>query len=247
MTIHPSARGFALAADAYERARPDYPVEGVNWLASQLALGPGATVVDVAAGTGKLTRLLAPRAGTVIAVEPLDEMAAKLREILPGVQVLRGTAEAIPLPDDCADAVTVAQAFHWFDADAAIAEIHRVLKPAGHLGLVWNHWDLTDPLQRALDDLVKRYRYETPKERVQRWRAAFAATPLFTPLVERVFPHAQTLDADGVVERIGSTSFVAALPDEQRVPFLEEVRGLVPPGDHAQLLYRTGVYTCRAL
>jgi SAM-dependent methyltransferase len=247
MSIHPSARGFALSADAYERARPDYPAEAIDWLCQELQIDPASTVVDLAAGTGKLTRRLRGRAGTLIAVEPIAEMAAKLREVVQGVDVREGTAEAMPLPAAFADAVTVGQAFHWFDEERAIAEIHRVLRPRGHLGLMWNHWDLSDPMQAALDDLVKRYRYETAKERVQRWRAAFAETTLFTPLRERDFRMVQELDADGLVDRIGSTSFVAALPDEERLPFLDEVRALAPSDGRVLLTYRTGVYTCTAI
>jgi ubiquinone/menaquinone biosynthesis C-methylase UbiE len=247
VSVHPSARGFAHAADAYERARPNYPAEAVDRLCEALRIGPASTVADLAAGTGKLTRLLVPRAGLVVAIEPIAEMAAKLCKIVPAADVREGTAEEMPLPAASVDAVTVAQAFHWFDAERAMAEIHRVLRPHGHLGLMWNHWDMSDPLQAALDDLVKRHRYETPNERVQRWRAAFAATSLFTRLHQQDFRMVQELDADGLVDRIGSTSFVAALPDEERLPFLDEVRALAPPDGRVLLRYRTGVYTCQAL
>jgi SAM-dependent methyltransferase len=247
MSIHPSARGFARSADAYERGRPDYPPAAIDHLCRALDITESSTVVDLAAGTGKLTRALAARAGRLIAVEPVDEMRAKLAESLPDVEARPGTAEDMGLPDDCADAVTVAQAFHWFDQERAIAEIHRVLRPGGRLGLVWNHRDLSHPIQQALDDLVNRYRYDTPAERDQSWREAFAATSLFTLLVQRDFPNLQELDADGLVDRIGSTSFVAALPDEKRLPFLEEVRALAPPDGRVLLPYRTGVYTCQAV
>jgi SAM-dependent methyltransferase len=247
MSVHPAARGFARSPDAYERGRPDYPEAAVAWLCEALEIEPGSTVVDLAAGTGKLTRLLAPRAGRVIAVEPIAEMAAKLRELVPRAEAVEGTAEDMPLPDSSVDAVTVAQAFHWFDQERAIAEIHRVLRPGGRLGLMWNHRDLADPLQKAIDDLVNRHRYDTPAERDQRWRAAFAETTQFTPLEQRDFRNVQEVDADALVDRIGSTSFVATLPDDKRLPFLDEVRALAPPGERAQLPYRTGVYTCRAL
>lgn len=247
MSIHPSARGFARSADAYERGRPDYPPEAIGHLCRELRITESSTVVDLAAGTGKLTRALAPHAGRVIAVEPVDEMRAKLAESLPGVDARAGTAEDMGLPDGCADAVTVGQAFHWFHQERAIAEIHRVLRPGGRLGLVWNHRDLSQPIHQALDDLVNRHRYDTPAERDQRWRAAFAATSLFTPLAQSDFRNLQELDADGLVDRIGSTSFVAALPDEKRLPFLDEVRALTPADGRVALQYRTGVYTCQAL
>jgi SAM-dependent methyltransferase len=247
MKVHPAVHGFGRSPDAYERGRPDYPQDAVDWLCDELGIGPSATVVDLAAGTGKLTRLLAPRAGRVVAIEPIAEMAAKLGELVPGVEVLAGTAEETGLPDASVDAVTVAQAFHWFDQERAIAEIHRVLRPRGRLALMWNHRDLSDPLHAALDELVNRYRYDTPAERDQRWRDAFAATTLFTPLRQRDFRNVQETDADGLVDRIGSTSFVAGLPDDKRLPFLEEVRALAPADGRVLLPYRTGVYTCRAL
>jgi SAM-dependent methyltransferase len=131
------ARSFGAAADAYERARPDYPEAAVDWL-----LPAGArTVLDLAAGTGKLTRALVARGLEVVAVEPLAEMRATLAAALPEVRALEGTAEAIPLPDASVDAIKVAQAWHWVDPERAAAEAARVLRPGGTLGLVWNRRD----------------------------------------------------------------------------------------------------------
>src|SRR5437588_5658396 len=116
MTVHESARrGFERHADAYERGRPNYPAEATAWLVTKLGLGPGRTVVDVGAGTGKLTRALLPSGATVIAVEPVAAMRAVLKRELPTVQAMNGTAESLPLPDASADAIVVGQAFHWFD------------------------------------------------------------------------------------------------------------------------------------
>jgi ubiquinone/menaquinone biosynthesis C-methylase UbiE len=245
--VHPAARGFERAADEYDRGRPGYPPPAVSWLIERLGVQRGARVVDLAAGTGKLTRELAATGAEVVAVEPARAMRARLEATLPAVEAREGTAEAIPLPESSADAITVAQAFHWFDQERAIAEIHRVLRPQARLGLVWNHRDLSDPVQAALDKLVNRYRYDTPAERDQRWREAFAATPLFTPLVQRDFRNVQHVDADGLVDRIASTSFVATLSDEMRDPFLAEVRALAPPDGRVTLPYRTGVYVCQAV
>src|SRR3989442_48244 len=133
MKVHPAVHGFARSPDAYERGRPDYPAAAIEWICAELAIGPSSTCVDLAAGTGKLTRALVPRAGTVIAVEPIDEMRDTLRAVVPGVEARAGTAENMSLPDDSADAVAVGQAFHWFDGDRALAEIHRVLRPGGGL------------------------------------------------------------------------------------------------------------------
>ena len=148
MTVHRSAQAFGGAAELYDRVRPGYPPEAIDWLAQVLDMG---MVVDLAAGTGKLTLPLLAVASRVIAVEPSEGMLAVLRRVAPEAEALAGTAESIPLPDSSADAVVVAQAFHWFDHDAALAEIHRVLKPGGALALVWNRRDLTDPAHAALE------------------------------------------------------------------------------------------------
>ena len=150
------AASFARSADAYERARPGYAPEAVAALVERLDLGPGSVVVDLAAGTGKLARQLVPSGARIIAVEPLAEM----RSLVPaGIEVLDGTAEAIPLPTASADAVTVAQAFHWFDAEAARREIERVLRPGGLLALVSNRREPS-----AFDDVLARHRTHPPLE-----------------------------------------------------------------------------------
>lgn len=129
--VHPAAaRGFSRSSALYERARPGYPPAAVAWLAECLGIGPGAAVLDLAAGTGRLTRLLATTGADVVAVEPVAEMRAAI-----GSGALAGTAEAIPVADGRVDAVTVGEAFHWFDGLRALAEIHRVLRPGGRLGL----------------------------------------------------------------------------------------------------------------
>jgi ubiquinone/menaquinone biosynthesis C-methylase UbiE len=135
MVHRAAATGFARSVEAYERGRPDYPPEAIAYLQRELELRAGRTVVDLAAGSGKLTRQLVALRCEVIAVEPVDEMRAAIGA---GIRTLEGTAEAIPLPDASADAVTVAQAFHWFDGPKALAEIARVLRPGGALALVWN-------------------------------------------------------------------------------------------------------------
>ena len=158
MGLHPWARvGFGRGARAYERARPVYPAEAVAWLAESLDLRPGQTVVDLGAGTGKLSGLLVPTGARVVAVEPVAEMR-RLLERVAGVEVLDGAAEAIPLPDASADAVSVAEAFHWFHSDEALGEIHRVLRPACALALVWNRLDSTDPVSAAFQEVLERYR-----------------------------------------------------------------------------------------
>jgi SAM-dependent methyltransferase len=226
--IHPAARGgFALAADAYERGRPGYPEAAVEFLAARLRLGPGRTVVDLAAGTGKFTRPLLATGAEVVAVEPVAEMRAALPA---AARAVDGTAEAIPLRPASADAVTVAQAFHWFDGDAALAEIHRVLRSGGTLALVWNRRRMDDPLNRAVEELIAPYRGHTPALRTNAWRAAFERTDLFGPLEEHAFPNDQSLDADGLVDRVASISFIASLDEAARADVLQAVRALAGEG-----------------
>ena len=145
------ARSFGAVADRYARARPGYPPAAVEWL---LEAAPGRAVVDLAAGTGKLTQVLVEAGAEPVAVEPDAGMRAALATAAPGVEILAGTAEAIPLPDASADAVLVAQAFHWFDARRACDEIGRVLRPGGVLGLLWNLRDGSVPWVADLDRIL---------------------------------------------------------------------------------------------
>ena len=237
--IHPAAKvGFARSADAYERARPEYPAEAVEHLVSQVPAG--ARVLDLAAGTGKLTRPLLASGLEVVAVDPVDEMRAALP--IPG---LAGTAEEIPVADRSVDAVTVGQAFHWFDGERALAEIHRVLRPRGLLALLWNRRLEGDPVNRRISELLAPYRGEVPTHRYDSWRAAFAETSLFGPLEERAFANEQVLDADGMAERSGSISFIAALEEPERSKVLEAARAIAGGGT-AVVPYRCEVQMCRA-
>ncbi len=140
--IHDAAvRGLGAAATANDRARPSYPQDAVAWLADKLGIKPGRQVVDLAAGTGKLTAQLADAGADLVAVEPIASMRDLLRVRLPAIPVLGGVAEAIPLADKSVDAVVVAQAFQWFDTRRALDEIARVVRPGGSLGLIWNAKD----------------------------------------------------------------------------------------------------------
>jgi SAM-dependent methyltransferase len=225
LTVHrAAATGFARSVESYERARPDYPPEAVAYLARELELGPGRTVVDLAAGTGKLTRPLVALGCEVIAVEPVDEMRAVIGE---GIRALAGTAEAIPLPEASADAVTVAQAFHWFDGPAALAEIERVLRPDGALALVWNRRPIeSSDLHARISEIIDPYRGDTPAHATDAWRSAFSGRDLR----EWTHPFTQRLDAERLADRVGSTSFVAALDEPERSEVLDRVRALAGDG-----------------
>jgi ubiquinone/menaquinone biosynthesis C-methylase UbiE len=138
----------------YERARPEYPAEAIAWITRELDLREGRTVADLGAGTGKLTRALIATGARVIAVEPGDAMLAELHRVLPGVAALRGAAEAIPLADESVDAITAGSAFHWFRHEEALPELHRVLRPGGALGVLWNSRDHERPLQQRVVDRI---------------------------------------------------------------------------------------------
>jgi len=233
--LHPATRGFA-DSDRYERGRPGYPQAAVDAIVAELGLRPGRTVLDLAAGTGKLTRLLVPSGAHVIAVEPVREMREKLADFV----ALAGTAERIPLTDAYVDAVTVAQAFHWFDADRALREIHRVLRPGGGLALIWNARDERQPLQAALSEILDRYEGDTPRRNQRDWTSLLAGSGLFERTARMLFEHVQRVDDQAVVDRVLSVSFMASLPREEQAVVEQEVRELAH--DATELSYMTELY-----
>lgn len=224
MTVHPiAARGFAAAADAYERARPDYPAAAVAAIVERLDLRPGRTVLELGAGTGKLTRQLVPSGARILALEPVAEMRAKLAEAAPTAERIDGTAESIPLPAGSVDAVVVAQAFHWFDAIRALSEIHRVLRPGGRFLLAWNRRDESVPWVKAMVDLFRDLEAQEPKG----WRQALDACALFEPFEEAPFRHSQRLTRDLVLDRMASISHVAAAEPAVRARLLADLDALL--------------------
>ena len=246
--IHPAAAGgFASAAEAYERARPGYPEEAIAWIAERLGIAPGKDVLDLAAGTGKLTRALIPLGARVIAVEPIDEMREQFFAALPDVDAFDGTAESIPLPDGSVDAITCGQAFHWFRTDEALREMHRVLRPGGGLALVWNVRDVSDPLQARIQEIlalhggdVRSHREIDPTEVLD--------GGLFGPVETRSWPYEQRLSRAHLVDRISSTSYIAILDPDARAEVLSRVleaaEGLPEP---ISIPYTTDVYVAHRL
>jgi len=239
-----AATGFARAAEEYERARPGYAAGAVAWVVERCRLEPGTTVVDVGAGTGKWTRLLAATGVRVVAVEPVAEMRELLARHVPGAVVLEGRAESLPVADGSARAVTAAQAFHWF-APQAPAELARVLEPGGSVALVWNVRDQTDSLQARLQAVHDRER--PPEDRFfDGWKGRLG--PRFGTVDERSFRHVHRLARDDLVTRTASISFVAAAPPAERARILDEIRAIARDlPDEVELPYVTTVYVADRL
>lgn len=215
--IHAQAQvGFARAAEAYERGRPEYPPQAIRWLCKRLELGPGRTVLDVGAGTGKLTRALAPSGVRLVALEPVPEMRAVLERQVREAEVVAGRAEEVPLGDASVDAIVAGQAFHWFDGPLALQEFHRLLRPGRRLGLIWNRRDSRQPLQQAIDAIIEPHRGEAPSHRSQGWAAPFEECSGFALADQLTAPFEQTLDRSQFVDRIMSISFISALDGEER-------------------------------
>ncbi len=252
--IHQTASaGFGAQADAYVRGRPDYPQEVTTWLERKLDLGPGKTALDLGAGTGKFTRRLLETGATVIAVEPIAAMRAQLNAVLPQIEVREGSAEALPLADATVDAIVCAQAFHWFATPAALKEMHRVLKPGGALGLIWNIRDESVDWVARLTQVMSRYEGDTPRYQSQQWREPFASS-LFSPLEETIFPYVHVGPAEQViVDRVRSVSFIAALPPDEHQRVVDELRQIIvqTPALAGQptvtFPYRTMAFSCRKL
>ena len=222
-SVHEAAERFGDVADEYERARPDYPAAAVERLLD--GVEAGTRWLDLGAGTGKLTRMLSGE--RVVAVEPIAAMREHLARLLPDVPLLAALAEALPFADGSFGSVVCAQAFHWFDGERALAEIHRVLHPGGRLAIVWNIKDESVPWVRELADILRPHQARVPQETTGQWRRAFEATELFGPLEEERFAHAQILDGPGLIERYASASYVAMLPDAERLDVLSRIRSLV--------------------
>ncbi len=241
-----AARGFGSASDAYERGRPSYPAEAVQLLVDELGIAASSTVVDLAAGTGKLTRLLVPSGAGLVAVEPVASMRAVLAEVVPTAAVVAATAEALAVADASVDAVVVAQAFHWFRMGEALAEVARVLRPGGGLAMLWNERDESVPWVAELSSLVRWDDRPVPSYQGVDWPSAVAAADAFEPMAHARFAIDQELDADTLVDRVLSTSYVAAWPAPEQQRLAEGVRRLVselPP--RFVLPYRTDVFWCR--
>jgi SAM-dependent methyltransferase len=248
------ARTFDRSAPLYERGRPDYPDVAIRFAASRFGLGRGSILVDLAAGTGKLTRALLATGSTIVAVEPMPGMRRVFRRVVPGVPVVDGRAEAIPLPTGFADAVFVGQAFHWFRGRHALREIARVLRPGGVLVLVWNTRDDRVRWSRSLTEIIRDA--GGPRQKPYRsegdWRRSFrGVTSPFTALRWKTFSHTQTATPSTFIARVLSVSHVAVQSPAVRRRIAREVREVLATDPRTrgrtvvELPYTTEVYFTR--
>ena len=238
------ARTFGRVAGVYERTRPGYPDDAVRWMADRAdrAAGSPGTVLELGAGTGKLTAALLEQGRQVVATDPSRPMLTRLRKRLKGVRVVQAVAERIPVASSSVDVVACAQAFHWFDADQALPEIARVLRPGGTLTLVWNLRDETVPWVRRLGRLIGSEQPEDPTELLE-------DSGLFDGVEHETFRHWQDVQRDSLVGLVESRSAVADLPDDERAAVLAKAGELYDEygrGHDGMLLpYHCETFRCR--
>lgn len=249
---HPLAESsFGPNAEAYERGRPGWPAAALDAATERLALGRDSVVLDLAAGTGKLTRALVPRFGSVIAVEPVDGMRAVLERVVPHAQALDGTAEAIPLDDAAVDAVFVAEAFHWFDVERAVGEIRRVLRPGGGVAVLYNRHDwhgAREPWLRDCHAVFEAHRLppgDVDPFDTRGWRDALATH--IGPLTLEVFDNVQQATVAELVAQYESFSAIGGLPPDRRAAALGAVAAVLDRHSvtEVEIPYRTELVTAK--
>ncbi len=237
--------GFESGSDIYERTRPSYPRDAVAHLEATTGIGAGSRVLDLAAGTGKLTRLLHADGATCLAVEPSPSMRDVFRQAVPEVAVAGGTAEMIPVASGSMDAVVVAQAFHWFDPPRALPEIARVLRPQGWLALIWNERDESDP---AVAELVRISKWDTcqPYPVGMDFGPTIDSSGLFGPVQRTKFVFGQSLDLGEFVDQVATRSYVRVLPEHERSELLAKVEAFgATLGEPIHLPYITDLFCAR--
>lgn len=252
--IHKAAQiGYSAEASTYTQGRPDYPSEIQAWLSSALEISPGSTVIELGAGTGKFTRLLDSMAINAIAIEPVEAMRIEFAKHLPNTRILEGTAESIPLEAGTAQALVCAQAFHWFANETALQEIHRVLKPDGRLGLIWNVRDESVDWVADITKIITPFEGDTPRFHTGNWRRPFNGRYFSEPeLTCFSYTHAGSPETV-ILDRFLSVSFIAALPDAEKKRVADQLRTLIQSHPalrgrkHIEFPYQTHAYSCRRL
>jgi SAM-dependent methyltransferase len=247
--VHAAAtHGYGRAAGIYARARPSYPDDAVDWLLVEL--GQPSRVVEVGAGTGKFTAQLVERNITVLAVEPIAAMRDRLSALGPLVTPLDATAERLPVQTGSVDSLVASQSLHWADVSVALTEFDRALRSTGAVGLIWNFRDVAVSWQRDLDALLSEIRGDAPHSRDGRWERAVAASA-FEATASETWRWSLTTDQAGVLDRVRSVSYVAAMPedgqqrvDERLIDLLHE-HGLDSIGRPIEFPYVTEAYVLR--
>lgn len=248
MTRQGGASAFDGTAVAYELGRPEYPDEALDWWDERGAFEPGFAVLDLAAGTGKLTRALPVHVCEVVAVEPLANMREQFAIAIPDVQIVDGTAEEIPFPDESFDTVVVGQAFHWFDQRRALDEIARVLRPGGGLGLIWNEDDPTRASWMAGLIEARRSIADSPTKPSsasagQSTGSVIEANAHFGSVEQKDFVWAEPSTVERILANVLSRSYVSSLPSDERLAVLTSVRTAIEPlGEPIDYPYETTVF-----
>jgi SAM-dependent methyltransferase len=251
-----AANGFEAACDSYQRSRPDYPLAVIDLICTTNTDMQNKTIVDLAAGTGKLTRLLSlTGAKKNIAFEPVKGMREKLYSI-PDITVVNGIAEDIPIEDEGVDIVTVGQAFHWFNGQQALKEIYRILKPSGKLYLFWQLRDVERcPWLGMMNKIIDQWQpLGHPHYQTMKWQDAFNNTSsIFSPLIYEQVSHEQYVAIDILLDRILSSSFISCLSEDDRRIALDDVITMInhhpETVGRTELLvpYQTHIYWCERL
>jgi len=239
------ANAFGAAAADYEAARPTYPSGALEALRDQLGIGPDTRVCDLAAGTGKLTRLLAATGASVVAVEPVPGMREQLRAAVSAVEVLDGTAESMPLEAGSIDVVTVAQAFHWFRFEEALAEIARVLRPGGGLAVLFNERDSRTPWVAEWNEAIDWHNRTISVYQATDWTAVLEGGG-FTGVGTAQFEWAEPMNRERLAARVRSVSYVAEQPPATQQEYVDRVLALVEGFDQDFTVpYRTHLWWAR--
>jgi ubiquinone/menaquinone biosynthesis C-methylase UbiE len=241
--IDPAASAFGNAAADYERARPSYPAAAIDVLRTRGGLGPGRKVLDLAAGTGKLTRLLVEAGADVVAVEPVPGMREELAAAAPEVDVRDGVAEAIPVEDGSVELVTVAQAFHWFRFDEAVREIRRVLAPGGSVAILFNERDERVSWVKTWNEVIEWHSRRIAYYQRTDWKMVLADGGFGHIAYDRA-EWLQPMTRDLVASRVRSVSYIAELDEQGQQEYVDRVLGLVHDFDEPfDLPYVTHVWT----
>jgi SAM-dependent methyltransferase len=239
------ASGFSDGAQ-YNAARPSYPNDALNHFVENLHLTAETRAIDIGAGSGIFTRQIAPYVGSLLAIEPSASMRSSFEKLTPGVTILDGNDVALPVATSSVDVAFVAQAFHWFDVERSLAEMHRVLVPGGRLGMIWNERDESVDWVRALSHAMQ-WDVKQPYIVGTDFSDAIASGP-FTNVDRVQFANPQELTHDGLYQRVLSTSYIAVMPENERSSLMNDVRQLVETLPNPVVLpHVTDVYTALAM